>query len=128
MHAGIGGLCCAALLAHYGKRVTVVESHYHAGGAAHSFKVKGYTFDAGPSFHAGLSSKSSPNPLKQVLDIVGEKVDCVIYDRWIVYDDQGSFPCVASEEGYHNTIRKRGGEKALREWKALEREMQPLQV
>lgn len=64
--AGIGGLCCAALLAKYGKRVTVCESHYLPGGAAHSFKVKGYTFDAGPSFHAGLTSPNSPNPLKQV--------------------------------------------------------------
>ncbi len=33
------GLCCAALLAKYGYRVTVCESHYHAGGAAHSFEV-----------------------------------------------------------------------------------------
>lgn len=64
--AGIGGLCCAALLAKYGKRVTVCESHYLPGGAAHSFKVKGYTFDAGPSFHAGLTGTGSTNPLKQV--------------------------------------------------------------
>ena len=49
------GLCCAALLARYGFGVTVVESHYHAGGAAHAFEVQGYSFDAGPSFFAGLS-------------------------------------------------------------------------
>ena len=128
MHAGIGGLCCAALLAHYGKRVTVVESHYHAGGAAHSFDVKGFTFDAGPSFHAGLSSDTSPNPLKQVLDVVGEKLECKVYDRWIVYDDRGSFPCVASEAGYHRTIQEQGGDEALAQWLQLEKEMQPLQA
>ena len=127
-HAGIGGLCCAALLAHYGKRVTVVESHYHAGGAAHSFEVDGYKFDAGPSFHAGLTSTTSPNPLRQVLDIVGERVDCKTYDRWIVYDDRGTFPCIASEAGYHETIRQQGGEEALAQWKALEVEMAPLQA
>ncbi len=53
------GLCCAALLARYGYRVTVVESHYHAGGAAHSFEVQGFHFDAGPSFFAGLSGEAA---------------------------------------------------------------------
>lgn len=38
--SGIGGLCCAALLAKYGHGVTVVESHYHPGGAAHAFDVQ----------------------------------------------------------------------------------------
>lgn len=45
--AGIGGLCCAALLSHYGLSVTVCEAHYHAGGAAHGFDMQGYQFDAG---------------------------------------------------------------------------------
>lgn len=76
------GLCCAALLAHYGYSVTVCESHYLPGGAAHSFEVQGFKFDAGPSFHAGLSVEGkSSNPLKQVLDVLGEKVDCVTYDQ-----------------------------------------------
>ena len=38
------GLCCAGLLARYGYRVTVVESHYLPGGAAHSFEVDGFKF------------------------------------------------------------------------------------
>jgi hypothetical protein len=49
------GLCAAALLARYGFKVTVCESHYVAGGAAHGFEAQGYSFDAGPSFYAGLS-------------------------------------------------------------------------
>ncbi len=39
------------------------------GGAAHSFEVGGYKFDAGPSFFLGIDGEigaSSPNPLKQV--------------------------------------------------------------
>lgn len=77
------GLCCAALLAKYGYSVTVCEAHYHAGGAAHAFDVGGYSFDSGPSFFAGLSGPkgNSTNPLKQVLDAVDEKVECVTYDR-----------------------------------------------
>ena len=53
------GLCCAALLARYGYRVTVCESHYVLGGAAHGFEVKGHHFDAGPSFFAGLSGNGT---------------------------------------------------------------------
>lgn len=56
------GLCCAALLAKYGYRVTVCESHYLAGGAAHGFETRApdgstYHFDAGPSFFAGISGE-----------------------------------------------------------------------
>ncbi len=39
--------------------MTVLESHYLAGGAAHSFDVQGYSFDAGPSFFAGLSGATA---------------------------------------------------------------------
>jgi phytoene dehydrogenase-like protein len=116
------------MLARYGKRVTVVESHYHAGGAAHAFQVGGYTFDSGPSFHAGLSEAKSANPLKQVLDAVGEHVPCVTYDRWIVYDTHGTFPCIAGAEGYCENILKQGGPEALQQWKALEAAMAPLQA
>jgi phytoene dehydrogenase-like protein len=126
--AGIGGLCCAAMLARYGKSVTVVESHYQAGGAAHAFGVGGFTFDSGPSFHAGLSKKKSANPLKQVLDALGEHVQCATYDRWIVYDDRGTFPCIAGSEGYRETILRQGGSEALQQWKALEATMAPLQA
>ena len=53
--SGIGGLCCAALLAHYGLEVIVCESHTIAGGAAHSFQRDGFIFDSGPSLYSGLS-------------------------------------------------------------------------
>ncbi|MCO5587136.1 hypothetical protein L7F22_041083 [Adiantum nelumboides] len=66
--AGIGGLCCAAMLAKYGLKVVVCESHDTAGGAAHSFVRQGFHFDSGPSFHAGLSTKPSINPLKQAFE------------------------------------------------------------
>lgn len=128
--SGIGGLCAAALLARYGYRVTVCESHYHAGGAAHGFEAQGYSFDAGPSFYAGLSGPpgASTNPLKQVLDAVGESVECAQYKQWVVYTPDGSFPCICDGEAYAANIRRMGGEEAERQWRALERRMQPLQV
>ncbi|KAG2487619.1 hypothetical protein HYH03_013758 [Edaphochlamys debaryana] len=130
--SGIGGLCCAALLAKYGYRVTVCESHYLPGGAAHSFEVAGYKFDAGPSFFLGVGGPpgdGSPNPLKQVLDAVGESVETKQYDRWIVYPPEGgSFPTVANLGAYEAMISARGGAEALRQWRALDAAMKPLQV
>ncbi|PRW44291.1 ABC transporter A family member 7-like isoform B [Chlorella sorokiniana] len=129
--SGIGGLCCAALLARYGYSVTVLESHYLAGGAAHSFEIQGYSCDAGPSFFAGLSGppgSSKTNPLKLVLDAVGESVECVTYNKWIVYQPNGrSFECVCDADAYAENIRREGGEEAYRQWKELEQLMQPLQ-
>jgi phytoene dehydrogenase-like protein len=47
--SGIGGLCCAGLLAKYGHKVLICESHSIAGGAAHSFSRQGYNFDSSNS-------------------------------------------------------------------------------
>jgi phytoene dehydrogenase-like protein len=153
--AGIGGLCCAALLARYGYRVTVLEGHYHAGGAAHGFSVAAprqkqqqggsddserqyYHFDAGPSFFMGLSSGAT-NPLKQVLDAVGERVACATYSRWIVHppSERGKtaatqratdpFPCVADAQAYSEQVERLAGPKGLEQWRALEARMAPLQ-
>jgi carotene isomerase len=77
---GIGGLCAAGLLARYGKRVIICESHTIPGGAAHSFKRQGFEFDSGPSFYCGLTGTESLNPLKQVLDILGESIQVIPYD------------------------------------------------
>ena len=82
--SGVGGLCAAALLARYGYSVTVLEAHDRPGGAAHTFVAGGHEFDAGPSFFAGLAGPvgaQSANPLKQVLNALGEEVECVQYDR-----------------------------------------------
>ena len=51
--SGIGGLTAAALLAKSGRRVLVLEQHDRAGGYAHSFKRKKYTFDAGVHLTSG---------------------------------------------------------------------------
>jgi prolycopene isomerase len=41
----MGGLSAAVYLAQQGYSVLVAERHYRAGGYAHSFKRKKYTFD-----------------------------------------------------------------------------------
>lgn len=65
--SGIGGLCCAGLLARYQQDVLVLESHDLPGGAAHSFDIKGFKFDSGPSLFSGFQSRGpQANPLAQV--------------------------------------------------------------
>ncbi|KAH8958544.1 hypothetical protein BDL97_06G030500 [Sphagnum fallax] len=124
--AGIGGLCCAALLAKYGYKVVVCESHDIAGGAGHAFVRQGFHFDSGPSFHAGLSIKPSINPLKQVLDALGEEVKCVQYKSWIGYLPEGIFKFTADEKAYEAEIHRVGGARAAAEWRELENKMEPL--
>jgi phytoene desaturase len=47
---GLGGLATACLLGKSGYKVTVVEKNDQLGGRAGQLKVKGYTFDTGPSW------------------------------------------------------------------------------
>ncbi|CAM9714526.1 unnamed protein product [Discosporangium mesarthrocarpum] len=80
--SGISGLCAAALLATYGKKVIVCESHTQPGGCAHGFERGGYKFDSGPSLFSGMSISPTPNPLKHVLNAIGEDVE------WLTYGEQ----------------------------------------
>jgi phytoene desaturase len=48
---GLAGLATAAQLAHNGYKVTLLEKNKKIGGRARVFKVKGFTFDMGPSWY-----------------------------------------------------------------------------
>ncbi len=111
--SGIGGLTVAALLAQAGKRVLVCESHSRPGGAAHGFRHQGFEFDTGPSFYCGLSDRHSLNPLRLVLDRLGESVDAIAYDPLGHYhfpesnDPQlpgGSLPVYGNAEDYRQAV------------------------
>jgi phytoene dehydrogenase-like protein len=43
-----------------------LESHYLAGGVAHTFEKDGFKFDAGPSLWNGMATKPF-NPLREIL-------------------------------------------------------------
>merc|ERR1719258_41819 len=100
--SGLGGLSCAAMLAKYGHGVSVFEAHTIAGGCAHSFERDGYTFDSGPSLWAGCAAPST-NPLRQVLDAVGE---CYAQSG-----DEAAFKKLIASRG--------GGGGAVAEWEKL---------
>lgn len=124
--SGIGGLCCAALLARYGLKVIVCESHSEAGGAAHGFEYKGFKFDSGPSLYSGLSYSPSTNPLKQVLDAIGESVPCLTYNTWGCCLPEGDFDTQVGGDQFCEILAKFRGQKAVSEWRNLQKVMEPL--
>jgi len=103
--SGLGGLVAAAMLARYGSRVLVCESHTIPGGAAHSFSRRGFHFDSGPSFYCGLTDPQSFNPLRQVFDILEESIATIPYDPLGHYHfPEGSLPIYANAKKYLDAV------------------------
>ncbi len=105
--SGIGGLVAGSMLARYGKRVLVCESHTIAGGAAHSFSRRGFHFDSGPSFYCGLTDRQSLNPLSQVLNMLEESIATISYDPLGHYHfPEGTLPIYANARNYLDAVAK----------------------
>jgi phytoene dehydrogenase-like protein len=124
--SGIGGLSCAALLAQYGFKVTVCESHTIPGGAAHGFDRGGFKFDSGPSLYSGLSHSPSTNPLRHVLDVIEEDLEWVNYDTWGVYIPEGEFDTTVGADQFCDVLKTIRGPQAVQEWQKLQQVMAPL--
>lgn len=123
--SGIGGLSCAALLARYGYRVVVCESHSIPGGAAHAFERDGFIFDSGPSLYSGMSYSPSPNPLRQVLDAIGEDVQWANYDSWGCCFPEGDFKTLVGADQFCEILERLRGQAAVAEWRNLQQVMEP---
>ena len=127
---GIGGLCAGALCAKYGKKVTVLESHDVAGGAAHSWKRDGYTFESGPSLYSGLSKWPTTNPCGQVLHALDEPLPCVYYNTWMCHLPEGSFLTEVGNDQFVDVLKEFvadvDGINAAEEWMRLKELMKPL--
>jgi phytoene dehydrogenase-like protein len=121
--SGIGGLCTAALLAKNGNEVVVCESHTTPGGAAHGFERDGFHFESGPSFFTGFSVEQSNNPMRLVLDQIGESVEAVPYDHWNFHFPSGLFVSSTNAERFHAEIAKFASAKGMAEWLRLEERM-----
>jgi carotene isomerase len=106
--SGIGGLTAGALLAVYGRRVLILESHFIPGGAAHSFARRGFHFDSGPSFYSGLGTgHQSFNPLKQVLDVLGESLEVIPYNPIGHYHfPDVTFPAYGDLQQYRQAVAR----------------------
>jgi all-trans-retinol 13,14-reductase len=87
--SGIGGLCCAALLARLGRKVCVLEQHYTAGGFTHSYEREGYEWDVGVHYIGEVHKPHAP--LRRIFDVISDgqlkwaPMDPV-YDRIIIGD------------------------------------------
>ena len=128
---GIGGLSAAALLAHYGYSVAVFESHYAPGGAAHGYSVQTkegkFHFDTGPSFFSGLNSNypaKSSNPLRTILDVIDEQVECIPYTTFGLKFPNGDF--VHSPKFGTEVVGAVSGNSGVSQWSSLMRNMEPL--
>lgn len=124
--SGLGGLVAAGLLAYYGRRVLVCESHSVPGGAAHEFTRQGFRFDSGPSFYCGLGDPQSLNPVRLVLAVLGEELKAMPYDPLGYYHfPEGVLPIYGNREHYRQAIANFTPQGA-EEWAALETRLLPL--
>ncbi|MEO0410060.1 MAG: NAD(P)/FAD-dependent oxidoreductase, partial [Cyanobacteria bacterium P01_A01_bin.135] len=123
--SGIGGLSAAAVLAHQGLKVVVCESHTIPGGAAHGFQRQGFHFDSGPSLYSGLSHPS-PNPLRHVLDLIGESPEWVNYDTWGCCLPEGNFDTQVGGNQFCTVLARLRGPQAVEEWRHLQQQLYPL--
>ncbi|PNW72273.1 hypothetical protein CHLRE_16g674950v5 [Chlamydomonas reinhardtii] len=125
--SGIGGLCCAGLLAKYGYKVTVCESHYIAGGAAHAWERDGYHFESGPSLYSGMAGRGKEaNPLGHVLQALGVELDLIRYNTWNVVVPEGTFLTRIGNDNFVEVLKQIRGPEAMAEWARLQEVMRPL--
>ena len=126
--AGLGGLCAGALLARYGLRVVVLESHDVAGGAAHAWRhPDGFTFEAGPSLYSAMAARPSGNPIAQVLHALDEPLPVVRYNTWQCHLPEGTFLTEIGNDQFSEVLaRLPDGATAVAEWAALRKLMEPL--
>ena len=125
--SGLAGLSCAALLSHNDVNTLVLESHDTIGGAAHGWTRKGFHFESGPSLYSGFSIDKSPNPLKNVFQIIEEEPEWITYDRWgTVLPNGVKFAAKIGPEEFGDVLDEHGGEGAREEFEALMKRMGPL--
>jgi hypothetical protein len=81
--SGLGGLSAASMLAQNGQKVVVLEQHYVAGGACHTFSRKGYTFGTGVHYvgDAGELQPGNKFNLRTILDALTGDDDPVEWDK-----------------------------------------------
>lgn len=125
--SGLAGLSCAALLSHNEIPTLVLESHDAIGGACHTWTRRGFHFESGPSLYSGFSIDESPNPLKNIFQIIGEEPEWITYDRWgTVLPSGEKFAAKIGPEEFGDVLDTYGGEGAREEFEALMKRMEPL--
>ena len=133
--SGIGGLSCAAMLSKYNYSVAVFESHNTPGGAAHGFQMSAkdvdgaFFFDTGPSFFSGLNpdfEAKDSNPLRTILDAIGEEVECIPYTSFGLKFPEGDFVHTSKFGLEGGLLEEIEGKSGVQTWSRLMKNMKPL--
>jgi len=94
---------------------------------AHGWERRGFHFESGPSLYSGFSTDESPNPLKNIFQIIGEDAEWITYDRWgTVMPDGRKFAAKIGPEEFGDVLKEHGGPNAEKEFAALMERMGPL--
>ena len=102
--SGIGGLTTAALLSELGWRVAVLEQHYTAGGATHSYDRNGYEWDVGVHYIGDMGTRTTVRRMMDFLtqgDLAWAPMDAH-YDRFFIGDNV--YDAVAGREAFRDNL------------------------
>ena len=102
--SGIGGLTTAALLSELGWRVAVLEQHYTAGGATHSYERAGYEWDVGVHYLGDMGTRTT---VRRLMDFLTQgKLDWAPmdahYDRFFI--GENVYDAVAGREAFRDNL------------------------
>jgi len=102
--SGIGGLTTAALLSELGWRVAVLEQHYTAGGATHSYDRAGYEWDVGVHYIGDMGTRTTVRRMMDFLsqgNLAWAPMDAH-YDRFFIGDNV--YDAVAGREAFRDNV------------------------
>jgi all-trans-retinol 13,14-reductase len=102
--SGIGGLTTAALLSELGWRIAVLEQHYTAGGATHSYDRAGYEWDVGVHYIGDMGTQTTVRRLMDFLtqgNLAWAPMDAH-YDRFFIGDNV--YDAVAGREAFRENL------------------------
>ncbi|PTX99511.1 FAD-dependent oxidoreductase [Verrucomicrobia bacterium LW23] len=105
--SGISGLTVASFQARQGRSVLVLEKHYTAGGATHTYRRRGFEGDSGLHYLGQVHDKG--NGLRKIFDFIsGEQLSFAPmadeYDR-LVYPDK-SYSLRAGPENFREELER----------------------
>ncbi len=99
---GLAGLTAASTLAHFGKKVLLLEQHYKPGGCATTFNRKDFTIEVGLHEMSGITENGSLPRIFDMLD-VRKSVDLLqIPEFYAVVSDHEKF---VFPHGYESATR-----------------------
>jgi all-trans-retinol 13,14-reductase len=102
--SGMGGLTVAALLSALGRRVAVLEQHYTAGGATHSYERNGYDWDVGVHYIGDMGRRTTVRRLMDFLSdgqLAWAPMDAH-YDRFFI--GERVYDAVAGKEAFRDNL------------------------